>query len=43
VTDRDKISFADEQMGFAECAFAVELRGARDDERLRHIVRSWAA
>ena len=34
MTDRDQISFADEQMGFAECdAFAVELRGAGDDEQ----------
>ena len=31
---RDQISFADEQMGFAECdAVAVELRGARHDEQ----------
>jgi hypothetical protein len=34
MTDRNKISFADEQMRFAECdAAANELRGARHDEQ----------
>ena len=34
MADRNQISFADEQMGFAECdAVAVELRGARHDEQ----------
>ena len=34
MTDRNQISFADEQMGFAERnAVAVELGGARHDEQ----------
>ena len=34
MTDRNKISFAYEQMGFAECdAFANQLSGARYDEQ----------
>ena len=34
MTDRNKISFADEQMGFSKCdAAANELRGASHDEQ----------
>ena len=47
VANRDKVTFTDEQMGFAECdAVAHELRGARHDEQtftilldLRSLVR----